>query len=397
MAKTHSLLRPSFSTTWLRCSAAPSHCKDIPVQTNVFASEGTVAHRIREQCLRYGLDVQDFFGLEMSQDGSVFTIDETWENHLQPSVNRIRDLVEEYNGKLFLEHRVFLDPWVPKTFGTLDVGIVSRDLIVIDDLKFGEGVPVSAFKNDQLRLYALGFWNQIARKHTKAKDFLIYVDQPRAIGGGGEYRVTLDELLEFGEYVKRKAEATRSSKPKFNPGLTQCKWCPAALTNRCEAYTQFNLEMISAKFENLDEIIDEDKELALKPLNKMQLKTRSFIVKHESMIRKWLEVVHADTLADALAGRPTPDLKAVIGRKGARAWRNEKKVAKILERKLGEKAYKKSMLSPSQVEELIGKKKFEDFEDFWTQSEGKPILVPENDARKAVKPTVSKFVDLDGD
>ena len=46
-----------------------------------------------------------------------------------------------------------------------------------------------------LMLYALGFWWNVARHVSKATQFLIRIDQPRCAGGGGEWRISLEDLL----------------------------------------------------------------------------------------------------------------------------------------------------------------------------------------------------------
>lgn len=47
-------------------------------------------------------------------------------------------------------------PWVPEGFGTGDLVIITDDVLEVIDLKFGQGVLVSAIGNTQLWLYELG-------------------------------------------------------------------------------------------------------------------------------------------------------------------------------------------------------------------------------------------------
>src|SRR5690606_17563391 len=130
--------------------------------------------------------------------GEIYTVDKQWVRWLQPGIDRMR----EFGGVFHSEHKVDLSHWLgPDQFGTLDRGIYRDDLIIISDLKFGAGVPVHPEENEQLMLYALGFWYNVARHHTKTRDVLINIDQPRADGGGGDWYTTVDHLLEFGEYA----------------------------------------------------------------------------------------------------------------------------------------------------------------------------------------------------
>lgn len=71
------------------------------------------------------------------------------------------DLVEERvnqyeNATVELEQKVDFSKWVPEGFGTSDVVVLSDKTIEIIDLKYGKGVPVDAYLNPQLMLYALG-------------------------------------------------------------------------------------------------------------------------------------------------------------------------------------------------------------------------------------------------
>ena len=47
-----------------------------------------------------------------------------------------------------------------KASGTGDLVLVTDDVLEVMDFKFGQGIPVSAVDNPQMRLYALGALNQ---------------------------------------------------------------------------------------------------------------------------------------------------------------------------------------------------------------------------------------------
>lgn len=364
-------------------------CADLPDESSEYAAEGSCAHKIREECLSLGLDPYDFVGTTISSEGFTFEVTEAWAEALTPGIDRIRDL----GGDLYVEYRVKLDRWAKGQFGTLDAGIVRPDLIVINDLKFGMGVPVSPVWNEQLMIYALGFWDNVARHLTDAEDFIIAIDQPRAPGGGGEWKVSLDELRSFGRRVKRKAKEALSPGAPITPGEIQCQWCPAAQQNKCAAHAEFLFEMTSMKFDDLDDA--ESMGYDPEPAYPVSLERRSFIVKHAPMFRKWLDRLHADTLADALAGMPTPGLKAVTGRKGPRKWSDEGAAERILEKAIGEDAYEKKLKSPTQAEGDVPKKAWRTLQEFIDQSDGKPTLVSVDDEREAVTPMAAKFDNLD--
>ena len=161
----------------MRCPGSVALCDEAPErESSEYAAEGTVAHHVREMCLRFGLEPEDFIGQQIGADGYSFTVTEDMADHLRPGI----EFVRERKGKVYNEYQVRFDRWLPGQFGTLDVGITAPDEIIINDLKYGAGKPVSAKENEQLMIYALGFWDNVARHETDATDFLLVVDQPRA-------------------------------------------------------------------------------------------------------------------------------------------------------------------------------------------------------------------------
>lgn len=391
MSEGHSEHAPSGADSWMVCKGYINATRGLPDKATIFAAEGTCAHTIHETCLLLGCDPDIFLGRKMSADGYDFVVEPAWVRALQPGIDRVR----EFAGKMFVEYRVDTTRWVGldrkgrRQGGTLDTGIVGKKLVVIKDLKFGAGVPVSPVRNRQMMIYALGFWDNVARHLTNATDFLLIVDQPRCAGGGGEWECTLDELLAFGEEVKEAAEATRDPNAPRTASEKGCKFCPAARTG-CDEYDRFQLDIVSQLFDDLDS--DEPPNLP----RKLTPERRSYVVHHRAMFTKWLEQLHADCLTDALAGDPTPGLKAVMGRKGDRRWLDPAVAeAFLLKRLSADKAFIKKLISAPQAENLLATKDWKLATKLITQDPGKPMLVPDTDERPAITPTADLFDDLD--
>ena len=70
--------------------------------------------------------------------------------------------------------------YVPEAFGRCDCVMLGGDTLVITDYKHGKGVPVSAERNPQMMLYALGaikLYRPLFGDTIRQVE--IYIDQPR--------------------------------------------------------------------------------------------------------------------------------------------------------------------------------------------------------------------------
>ena len=356
-------------------------------RSSVFAAEGTVAHFVRDACLTFGFEPGDFRGRDLSADGFTFTFDDDMIEALTPGIEWVR----AQPGTVYNEFRVTFDTWLPDQFGTLDVGIVSRDVIVINDLKFGAGIPVSAEENEQLMTYALGFWDNVARHKTKTKNFLLVIDQPRAFGGGGEWEVHLDDLMEFGKRLKVGYAEIASGNPTLVAGEKQCKFCPAK--GICPELARFSLAQMALKFDDLD-----GDELRLQDAREMTPTRRAVVAKNKSLMESWLRAVHGSVLDDAMAGRPTPGLKAVVGRQGPKKWSNEPAAHALLAKYIRptDLFTLPRLVSPTRVEDLLKKQMWsileEDVMALVTREPGKPSLADEGNKKAAIT-VADKFED----
>lgn len=385
----HHRLSPSDAEGWMTCPGKPRMEERFPDETSEFSSEGTAAHSVRERCLVESRDVQDFVGDLICADGLNFEVTQEWVTWLQPGIDRIR----ESNGDWVFEHRVSMDPWIEGGFGTLDAGGITDDLITLDDLKFGRGVAVDAEQNKQLMIYALGFWMNYARHRTKARRFLLRIDQPRVSGGGSEWYVTLDELLVFAEKVAAAALATMDPEAALVPSPKGCMFCRASRNSACPALDAFVLDLLGLTPEDLDAVRIKEPELmnpeALNP------ERRSYLLTHSKMISSWVSNLHAAALGDALRGFPVPGFKAV-STQGDRAWADDAQAEEFFKGKLPAKdIYVQKLKSPAQMEKVSGTRTWAKASELIVRPEGKPALVPESDKRQALIPVIDMLDDLD--
>jgi hypothetical protein len=333
--------------------------------TSKWAAEGTLFHQLQALLIDNPYwRASRFRGIFEEIGGHRVECDDDMVEHLQAGAYFIAD----FPGRVFVEKRVLLDPWLSGEWGTTDVGIVSRDCITIVDWKYG-ALPVDVYKNFQLMLYALGFWhwlNENYPEYRHIKKFRLIIKQPRIESGGGEpWGVSLSELLDFGDWIKKRHALSLQPGQPRTPGVKTCQWCKAKLG--CREYLDFAADVAGLKME-----------AALVPYAPRVLspEERSYVLHNWPLVEKWHELLHAQALDDAIAGRPVPGFKVIKGRSGARKWSEQERAARSLVHILGrDKVFREVMVSPTEAEKLITKEEYGVIKKYVEQSPGKPVLV----------------------
>lgn len=396
----HAKLSPSSASRWMNCPGSIEMVELYEDEDtgNPFAHEGTILHGIMEDCLRHNRDPYDWLDevVPLSRYRDERDFDQDFELTITEELCDMLidglDMIDTIPGKIFLEHRVDLNRWLPKQFGTLDVGIIGKRRIHIWDHKFGM-VPVSPIQNKQISSYALGFWDNIARHHTDVTNFRFHVWQPRchAGDGGGQWDTTLDELLVFGEEMREKGRVAQTKNAPRIPGPIQCQYCPGAKYLKCPEYVKYNKALLFGEDDDqvIEQIIQHDIPPRITAAH-MTAEERSYIVTHRSMLNKFIDNCAAATLDDAIKGGSTPGLKAVSGRRPARKWKDPEKASMKLARILGEDAFARKVKSPTQIEKDLTETMFGSLSEYIESGEPKPILVPIEDSR----PMITSLRDL---
>ena len=392
--RAHARIGPSSLARAFKCPGSVNFIEDLdePDVAGNAADEGTILHSFAEDCLNHDLNPHSMVGEQRTYNGYTYELTEEDADGILEGL----DEIDQYPGKLLVEKRVSLERWMPDQFGTCDIGVIGKKRIVIADWKFGFKA-VSPIENPQLMAYALGMWDNFARHMTDATDFRLIIFQPRAPGGGGEWDVTLDELLAFGEKLKKLSKAVVDPRaPRCAGNWCEDAYCPGAKTRKCPEYDLFNLEMIARDFEEMDDEIEHDLPLRLTRPSALTPERRSHILKHRGLITKWLDRIHAETLDDAIKGRPTPGLKAVNGRAPARKWLEKTDAEKALLRLLPEEeVYSRRLITPTQAEKLLSETAYGKISAHVHKGEPKPSLVPVEDARPPIRNIKDEFEDED--
>lgn len=363
----HALLSASGAHRWSVCTPSAMMEDKYPDTQSESASEGTYAHAMAELELRAMMEevvgddyCQQWAELKKSEFYSKALVDyvDEYVSYVTESYNEA--LVMDTGAALLLEQHLDFSPWVPEGFGRGDAIIVSDDRLHIIDLKYGRNVPVSAENNPQLRLYALGAYNELYWLYL-FKEVTMSIVQPRN-GGITTETLSLNELLKWGQQIRDIAKVAIKGEGELVPG-EHCRFCKAA--PRCRKLQE---EVMS---------IDTKKELTDSEVSDVLAKADVLI--------SWLHKVQDYALTEARDnGHRWPGFKLVEGRSN-RKYSDEEQVAKRLlkEGLTAEQIYKpRSLVGVTDMQKLLGKRKFDGvLSEYLIKPPGKPTLVPESDKR----------------
>jgi len=344
----HAKLSPSAAERWMSCPGSIRLSEGIKDVSSSYAEEGTLAHKIAEECLTKGLSIAD-----------IKDCDEDMRHHIGHYLTYVYEVMD---GKTpYAEVRLDLGDWIANGFGTADVVGIRNTTLVIIDLKYGIG-KVSAIDNPQLKLYALGALAKASK--YKITDVELHIAQPR-INNWSKYIMSPSELLEFGEDVKVKAELCFTDNAPLNPSEKACQWCRAKAT--CPALYEHNVKIVG----------DDFKPLSPERMTDAQLK---LVLDNKVLIEKWLKSVEGHVFDMLKEGGTFEGYKVVAGR-SVRSWAAN--AEEVLVKMLGNDAYERKLIGITTAEKVIGKKHLNEL-GITLKPEGKPTLVSVSDKREAI-------------
>lgn len=372
----HSTLGASSSARWLSCPASVKMVEGLKDKGSFFAAEGTAAHDLAEQALNADKPASEFIGNEISG----FIVNDEMANNVQRYVDYIADIQEgSVNPTLLVEQRVSYEEWVPQGFGTSDAIVIDGETVHVIDLKYGKGEAVYADNNTQAMLYALGVLQGFNHIHD-FKTFVLHIVQPR-IGNYSEWSISCEDLLAFGEYASERAELCGTKDAPFGPSEKACRWCKAS--GNCKALAEHNLKIIGAEFDDLENITIPD-------TNKLTADQVAKLLPNVTLITGWLKAVESYALDAICSGGEIPGYKAVNGRSNRR-WADNSE--DIVVNMLGEQAYTRKLITPTQAEKIL-KKEFSELSDVVVKPEGKATLVPVTDKRPPISTILDEFKEV---
>lgn len=378
----HAKLSASGSKKWLACTPSVRMEEPFPDERSTYADEGTFAHAVFEQ------ELLSFLGRSVGHLPPELTEYDSPElrEHVMDALGVVIETLKSVyaickDPQIMVEQRLDFSPWVPEGFGTGDVVIVGDGALHVMDLKYGKGVVVDAIDNSQMRLYALGAYNELNHLYD-IKTVQMTVLQPRLHNYDFEV-LSVEELLSWGKnYVAPRAKLAWKGEGPLVPG-EHCSsgFCRARFS--CAARAQSALAVAKQEF-------------ALRDPEHLTIEQIVAVLGKADEAIAWLNDVKAHALKQAERGEEIPGFKLVEGRSNRKYASPDEVASKLKEAGYADAViYERSLLGITAMEKAIGKKRFAELlNDLVVKPAGKPTLVPVDDKRPALCSVASAAADF---
>lgn len=366
----HAILSASSSKRWLNCTPSARLEEQFPEEESVYAAEGTAAHALAEHKLK------KYMKKRSRKPRSEFDSDELDEyvgEYVDYAIQQIEEgKINSSDAIVLIEQKLDFSRYVPEGFGTGDLVIVADKELHIIDLKYGKGLAVDAEKNPQMMLYALGALELFDCLYEIDKVSMT-IHQPR-LQSVSTWEIGVDELKNWAEKVLiPTAEVAYNGEGEFISG-EWCKFCRARKI--CRARSEEFLKLAQLEFQKPPLLKDEEVE---------------GILSLADQLKKWVEDIYSYATEEAIVNHKMwTGFKLVEGRSN-RKYLSEENVIEVAKAAGYQDIFKKSLIGISEMEKLMGKKKFNDIlGNLICKPKGKISLVPQCDKREPVNLATAK-------
>ena len=381
MPDRHASLGPSKAHQWINCPPSIRLEEGFPDKGSQEASEGTLAHKLAEEMLRY--NNHELTKAQYNKRLKAIQADEMYNGAMQEYVEGYASFVWEQVSEIkkvckdpliLFEQELHYEKYVPDGWGTSDVVIIADDTAHVIDFKYGKGVGVAAKDNPQLRLYALGAYLEFSELYD-IREVKMTIVQPRLENISSDV-ISAEDLIKWAETVAAPAAQQAINGEGRQAVGEHCRWCKAKAS--CKAQRDYQLELAKYDFAEAG-LMDED-EIA-------------DVLSRVDELVSWAGAVKEYALQQAVENHTKyPGFKLVEGRSN-RKYTDEAKIAEELRKAsyTEEQIYKpREIYGITAMEKLLGKRKFTELVGKYVEKpEGKPTLVPESDKRPELN-TVEK-------
>lgn len=356
----HALLSASSAHRWLHCPPSAKLTAGVTEVPSETALQGTAAHALAEHKLRRALKQQSKRPVSKYEDDEMNTHTDDYVSYVLEQYEQAKQVTS--GAVIYIEQHLDFSNVVPGGFGTGDCLIVADGTLHVIDLKYGLGVLVEAEWNPQMMLYAIGALALFDALYD-IEQVALTVFQPRR-ENISTWTISVTELNKWAEQtLKPAAELAANGEGEFYAGAW-CQFCRIAST--CRARAEANLELAKYEFAPPAELSPAE---VAKVLTQIPELTR------------WASDVQDYALSRALSGERYEGFKLVAGR-SIRKYTDETAVAEAAKAAGYRDIYKRSLLTITAMERLMGKKHFSEIlGNLVVKPEGKPTLVPLSDKR----------------
>lgn len=382
MPTQHAKLSPSAAYRWFECQGSVSAQAGLPDSSNEFAREGTAAHELAELSLKTGLSPGKYLGRKIevpyTDDNGprvqVFTVDQEMADYVAVYTDYVRRVGSAMGARVMVEERVGLanvDETLNGVWGTADAVVYdpnTKTLHVID-LKYGRGKQVDAEGNLQLRIYGLATWATMQGRFD-VRHIHVTIVQPRV----GEIAVktaeyTAADLIDFAQDVVEAVWRVENEPDVRHAG----PWCDFCKVANCVTKTAKAMEVAQDEF-------------ALAPVQTITAEQAVQLLDKAELLEDWIKGIRAWLHAEAMGGRDVPGYK-LVPKRSTRIYtaKPEEIVAKLRDKVATEsQLYEEpGLLSPAQMEKVVGKKAFKEADLTVSVSSGYS-LVRDKDSRPGI-------------
>lgn len=407
----HALLSPSSAHRWLACTMAPRFEEQFPPSGDTkYTAEGTLAHSICELYASNAFNPGKYTKRAFNSALKKLQANEMYQPEmLETAQAYVNYLVEKANGykskpNVFFEQRVDLADWIPQGFGSCDCIMIGDNTLHITDYKHGQGVPVDAQGNPQMRLYALGALKMFRPIYgDQIKNVSMGICQPRLFETASEDVLPVKDLLDWGEMVKAKAQEAFDGTGTFCPG-DHCRFCRGKA--QCPARAEQNTALEEFKDcvtpDHAKDVMDVSDPQARKVLGLPRVLTNEEIgdlLKRGENLVAWYNDLKDYALQALLNGDSIPGWKAVEGRSNRTIDDMDGLIDDLMKAGYDRAVlYETKPLTLTAYEKLVGKAKFaEQFGNRIIKPQGKPTLADAADPRSPYSSAAGDFKDVTSD
>lgn len=331
------------------------------------AELGTALHAAMEWVLNESRAVEDCVGRQFNR----ITITEAHvDEKLRPALQAVDELARRYGAHDFwteLNFQFGEGSAAPGEKGTADyVGKPDGPTLIIADFKFGSGILVEARENYQLSFYALGVADKKPELTQGVTKYVFAIIQPKDEGGEtlDIWETTPHYLLTFASYVNKAYLRIKDDDRTLKAGKW-CRFCTAKAL--CPEY-QKGLQDATSGY--------------IPPPETVSSTQMADLLERAERAESWAKAVKKLGFSMAQQGVDIPGFK-LVETLSARKWKDgvETKVVEML----GDKAYKKTLVTAPQAAKLVPPEKREELRNLYERVPTGLTLKRDTDKGDAVR------------